>query len=90
MTHNPYNAVIHLGHYNGMFGFFVLWLLYEITVIKCGSIPNVQKSNATQRGISAQNSLVTLSVWMVLSFSVSEWESETIKHTAALRIPNGV
>lgn len=30
MTHNPYNAVIHLGHYNGMFGFFVLLLLVRI------------------------------------------------------------
>ena len=90
MTHNPYNAVIHLGHYNGTFGFFVLWLLREIIVIKCGSMPNVKKLNATQRGISAQNSWVTLSVWMVLSISVSVWESETIKHTAALRIPNGV
>ena len=53
-------------------------------------MPNVKKTNATQRGISAQNSWVTLSVWMVLSISVSVWESETIKHTAALRIPNGV
>lgn len=90
MTHNPYNAVIHLGHYNGMFGFFVLWLLHGIIVIKCGSMPNVKKTNATQRGISAQNSWVTLSVWMVLSICVSVWESETIKHTAAMRIPNGV